>query len=76
MYVDEEMQPKMAIFALKNQVYLTAFYTSMNHSNESKVEMFLLDEDIQESFVLKQQMNVKPPLFPGALQISATTSWQ
>ena len=36
--------------------------------------MFLHDEDTQEPFVLKKQMNVMIPLFPGALQISATTS--
>ena len=64
------ISPGITIFTLRNQVYLTAF-------QESMVEIFEFDENANESFVLMQQMNLKPDLLEAShLHISATPLWK
>ena len=68
--IDEFKPPGIAIFTLRNQVYLTAF-------QESMVEIFEFDENANESFVLKQQMNLKSYLLTNTqFHISATSLWK
>ena len=62
--------PGITIFTLRNQVYLTTF-------QESMVEIFEFDENANESFVMVQQMNLKPDLLEAStFHISATPLWK
>ena len=57
-------------FTLRNQVFLAAF-------EESIVEIFEFDENANESFVLKQQMNLNPYLLTAThFHISAASLWK
>ena len=68
--IDELKPPGIATFTLRNQVYLTAF-------QESMVKIFEFDENANESFVLKQQMNLKSYLLTNTqFHISATPLWK
>ena len=68
--IDEFKPPGITTFTLRNQVYLTAFQKSM-------VEIFEFDENANESFVLKQQMNLKSYLLTNTqFHISATSLWK
>ena len=66
--LDEFKPPGIITFTLKNQVYLTAFHEAM-------VEILEFDEN-EESFVLKQQMNLKKSYLLSAIHISATPFWK
>ena len=66
--IDELKPPGIITFTLKNEVYLTAFHKSM-------IEIFEFDEN-EESFVFKQQMNLKKSYLLSAIHISATPFWK